>query len=114
MQIQRQIKTIFEKFTQAWSACMICMVQGDLTVLTMGHAFTASKTGILTGLAFALTSVAGGGNGSRWFAAWLTGVFTMVSDIVVHPSHFGEQWVEAFCTGLGAAALCYMWERNTK
>jgi hypothetical protein len=111
--MMKAFKTISEKFTQAWSACMICMVQGDLTVLTMSHAFTASKTGILTGLAYVLTIKGDGEPRSQWMAAWITGVLTMVSDIVVHPSHFGEQWVEAFCTGVGAAALCFIWERSS-
>ncbi len=114
MRMKKEIKAICEKFTQAWSACMICMVQGDLTVLTVSHAFTASKTGLLTGIAYLITIKGNGEPRSQWVAVWLTGVLTMVSDIVVHPSHFGGQWVEAFCTGIGAAALCYLWERKTK
>lgn len=104
-------KAFKEKFLQAWTSCMLCMVQGDITVLTIDHAFTASKTGILTGLAYILTIKGDGVPGVAWKAAWLTGVLTMVSDIVVHPTHFGDQWVEAFCTGIGAACLCYLWER---
>ena len=101
-----------EKFVQAWSACMLCMVQGDITVLTFSHAITASKTGLLTGIAYIITTYGREQESSTWRAAWLTGVLTMVSDVVVHPTHFGEQWMEAFCTGLGAAALCYLWERR--
>ena len=105
------MRVILDKFLQAWSACMLCMVQGDLTVLTLSHALTASKTGLLTGLAFWITSFLDGNSGSTWKAAWLTGVLTMAADIVVHPTHFGDQWVEAFCTGLGAAGICFVWER---
>jgi len=104
-------QVFIEKFLQAWSACMLCMVQGDLTVLTLNHALTASKTGILTGFAFWLTSLGDGQPKGRWYPAWVTGVLTMASDIVVHPTHFGEQWMEAACTGLAAAGLCYAWER---
>lgn len=91
---------------------MICMTQGDLSVVTWDHAFTASKTGILTGFAYWLTIKGDGVPKSKYAASWLTGVLTMVADIVVHPSHFGEQWVEAFLTGAFAACLCYIWERQ--
>ena len=110
--MKNAFKIFSEKFTQAWSACMVCMVQGDLSVLTWSHAMTASKTGALAGLAFWITSIGNGEPRSIVFASWLTGVLTMCADIVAHPSHFGEQWVEAFCTGLFAACLCYLWERQ--
>lgn len=91
---------------------MICMVQGDITVLTLDHAFTASKTGILTAFAYWLTIRGDGEPSAAWKSAWVTGVLTMVSDVVVHPSHFGQHWMEAFCTGLGAAVLCLIWEKS--
>jgi hypothetical protein len=103
-----------EKFLQAWTACLLCMVQGDLTVLTLSHAFTASKTGLLTGIAYWVTTKFDGDEPPVWKAAWLTGVLTMASDIAIHPTHFGEQWVEAFCTGLGAAGICFIWEKVKK
>lgn len=90
---------------------MFCMVQGDLTVLSLGHALTASKTGALAGLAYVLTSYFTKVD-NKWFAIWLTGVLTMVADIVAHPTHFGDNWVEAACTGLGAAILCGILERK--
>lgn len=105
------MRIILDKFLQAWSACMICMVQGDLSVLSLGHAFTASKTGLLTGIAYWLTTKADGSESSVWKGAWLTGILTMVADIIIHPTHFGANWVEAFCTGLGAAFICFIWER---
>ncbi len=105
------IRLWFEKFSQAWTACMLCMVQGDLTVLTLSHAMTAAKTGSLAGLAFVFTAYFTAIN-NKWFAAWLTGILTMVADIVVHPTHFGDNWMEAACTGLGAAILCTILERK--
>ena len=35
----------FEKFSQAWTACMLMMVQGDVTALSLYHAKVAAKTG---------------------------------------------------------------------
>lgn len=110
--MSKQASIVFEKFIQAWSACMVCMVQGDLTVLTWAHAMTASKTGILTGLAYLVTTWGDESEPPEWKAAWVTGVLTMVSDIVAHPTHFNDQWVEAFCTGIGAAFLCWLWNRR--
>ena len=105
------MRIILDKFLQAWSACMFCMVQGDLTVLTLSHAFTASKTGLLTGVAYWVTTKLDEASSSLWKGAWLTGVLTMASDIVIHPTHFGDQWLEALCTGLGAASSCLIWEK---
>lgn len=105
------MRIVLDKFLQAWSACMFCMVQGDLTVLTLGHALTASKTGLLTGIAYWVTTMFDGEEASAWKGAWLTGVLTMFADTVAHPTHFGENWMEAFCTGLGAAFICFVWER---
>ena len=101
-----------EKFGQSWSACMLCMVQGDLSVVNMGHAITASKTGALTGIVYCISLLVDDFPKGRWFPVWLTGVLTMCADIVVHPTHFGNQWVEAACTGAAAAFLCFMWERR--
>ncbi len=92
---------------------MLCMVQGDLTVITLSHAFTASKTGVLTAFAYWITSLGKGQLKGVWYPAWVTGVLTMVSDIIVHPTHFGAQWTEAALTGLVAASICYAWERFT-
>lgn len=99
------------KFSEAWTACMLCMVQGDLTVVSLNHAITASKTGTLAGIAFVITSSVTAIN-NKWANAWLTGVLTMAADIVIHPTHFGEHWMEAACTGLGAAFLCYILENR--
>lgn len=106
------LRVFLEKFSQAWSACLLCMVQGDLTVLTMAHAFTASKTGFLTGVAYILTSAGNQSVKGRWYPVWVTGVLTMLADLIVHPTHFGPHWMEAFCTGLGSAGLCFIWERS--
>ena len=107
------IKIWTEKFSQAWTACLLCMVQGDLTVISLQHALTASKTGAIAGLAYVLTSYLTKVD-NKWFAVWLTGALTMLADIIVHPTHFGANWMEAACTGLGAAILCGILERKKR
>lgn len=107
----KKLKVWAKKFGEAWTACMFMMVQGDLSVLTLNHAFTASKTGMITGVAFVVTGSFAAIN-NKWANAWLTGALTMLADFVIHPTHFGPQWLEAACTGLGAAVLCYLIERK--
>ena len=41
-----KLKVLIERFGQSWSACMLAMVQGDVSVLTFNHAIVASKTGV--------------------------------------------------------------------
>ena len=45
----------WRKYTEAFTSCMLCMVGGDLTVVSWNHVFTASKTG--TGSALALLCI---------------------------------------------------------
>ena len=98
-----------EKFSQAWAACLLCMVQGDLTVVSMKHAMIAAKTGSLSGLAFVFATFLPW-NG-KWIAVWLTGIFTMLADIIIHPSHFGANWTEALVTGIVAMGIAVLFEK---
>jgi hypothetical protein len=102
-----KLKLWAEKFSEAWAACMICMVQGDITVLTVNHALTASKTGALAGLGCVIASFISS-KPRKTTDALLTGAVTMVADIAIHPTHFGPQMAEAALTGLVAAAICYL------
>jgi hypothetical protein len=110
------VKIWSEKFGEAWTACMLCMVQGDVTVLTLGHALTASKTGALTGAGCVLASFVYRTR-NKVTDALMTGVVTSAADIMVHPTQFGAPLTEAIVTGLSAAALCYLlgnkkWQGN--
>lgn len=104
--LSARLKLWTEKFSEAWAACMICMVQGDITVLTFSHALTASKTGALAGLGCVLASFIPSKR-NKTTDALLTGVVTMAADIAIHPTHFGPQMAEAALTGVVAAAICY-------
>ena len=99
----------FEKFSQAWTACMLMMVQGDVTALSFYHAKVAAKTGGLAGIGFVIAAQFGAAN-NRWLSAWIIGIITMFADIIIHPTHFGPAWMEAVCTGLGAALLCAVFD----
>lgn len=92
---------------EAWTACALCMVQGDLGVFTINHAITAAKTGgaSATALVIIIMIVK---VPNKWILAWLTGVIVALADILIHPTHFGDVWMEAAGTGLGAALLGLM------
>lgn len=110
--MKQRLRILVEKFGQAWTACMCMMVQGDLSVVTLGHAFTASKTGLLTGIAMVAASFLPWDN--KWVGIWLTGIFTMLADKIVHPTHFGGNWTEAIVTGFGAMILAIVYEKLFK
>ena len=97
-----------QKFSKAWTACAVAMVEGDLTVFTVSHAITAAKTGTMSGLA-ALALWLFFKSDNKWFHVFTLGLATTVSDIMVHPTHFGEHaMTEAVVTGIGAGVLAYL------
>ena len=106
-------KLIAEKFSEAWTACMMCMVQGDLSVISLKHAYVASKTGILTGIGVVITSYVARLD-NKYGNAAVTGLVTALADIAVHPTHFGEVWTEAAITGLVAALLAFGYLKVTR
>ncbi len=85
------------------------MVEGNLSALTVSHAITAAKTGSIAGVGFVIAAQFGGDK-NKWLSAWVIGIITMAVDILVHPTHFGPEWMEAACTGLGAALLCVLFD----
>jgi len=85
------------------------MVQADLSALTISHAITASKTGILTGLAMFVASFLPWGN--KWLGIFLTGAFTALADALIHADHFPA---EHLVTGLGAMVLAILFEKVFK
>lgn len=98
------------KFSEAWIACAVCMVQGDLSVFSLGHAITATKTGACTALAMVVANRLGFVK-TPWMAIWLTGVFTAVVDFLIHRPHFP---LEAITTGIGAGILAFIFSKILK
>ena len=111
--LKQKVSLFTEKFGEAWLACLLAMVQGDITVISWYHAFVASKTGALTGIAIVLTSFFKRID-NMWGAACMTGVVTAIADIMIHPTHFGPEWAEAVVTGIGAGALCIIYHNFRK
>jgi len=101
--LNHKINLGIHKFSLAWIACMICMIQGDLSVISLDHAITASKTGSLAAIAFVACSFLP--FKSDLAAYWLVGVLTALADFIVHPTHFGPEWAEAALTGAVAVFI---------
>jgi hypothetical protein len=104
-----RLKVLVEKFSESWAACMCMMVQADLSALTLNHALTASKVGILTGVAMLVASFLPWKN--KWLGIFLTGLFTALADSIIHMAMFPY---EAIATGVGAMVLAILFEKIFK
>jgi hypothetical protein len=104
-----RLKVLVEKFSESWAACMCMMVQADLSALTLNHALTASKVGILTGIAMFVASFLPWKN--KWLGIFLTGLFTALADSIIHMAMFPY---EAIATGVGAMVLAILFEKIFK
>jgi hypothetical protein len=92
------------KAVEAGMACIILMVQGHLTAVTLAHILIASKTGFLAvspAVAITFTRYARHFV-NRWTASGFLGVCTFLADAVAHQSHLPGEYTEALLTGLGA------------
>ena len=105
--MNRKITPFVENITEATTACLITMVQGNVLALGLGHWLIASQTGIAAGsLTAALTLIAK--TRKRWVISLSLGLITAIVDYFVHPGMFGSVATEAVVTGVGAAILSYL------
>lgn len=107
--LKSRLRQSGKTFSQAWTACALCMVQGDLSVFTWHHAETAASTGIYSALGVLLVLHIRP-ESSKWFIAWATGVVTMFADRLIHSTHFGGSMTEAIATGIGAFMLAVIFD----
>jgi len=93
-----------ERAGEVWLSCMLFMVQGNLSALTMNHGITALKVslGVVTTYIVAkkILKVK-----NFWKTIILLAAITAAIDFIVHPTHFGEAWSEAVLTGIGASSF---------
>ena len=97
-------KNFLEKFWEAWLPCMYFMVEGNLSAITWKHVVVAYNTGYKAAIIYCFCVL--------FFKKvtllknlLLTGVFTFVSDLLTHPTHFGPWWAEAATTAVSASVL---------
>jgi hypothetical protein len=92
------------KAVEAGAVCMVLMVQGDLTAITLAHLVIATKTGVLAVIpALGVTFTRQVRHLlNRWTASAFLGVCTFLADAVIHASHYPGEYTEAALTGIGA------------
>ena len=100
-----KLKIFGNKFSIAWISCILCMVQGNLSIINLNHALIASKTGTLTGLIVVTMSYIKLNFRYKLPIFMFIGCF--IGDLLIHPTHFGKFWTEAFVTALVASILTY-------
>ena len=101
-----KIKSMLEKFSEAWIACVLMMVQGDLTVFNIMHFQKATQVGVITAIAMLAASFLPWQN--RWVQLWLLGAFTTIADWYTHMPMFPY---ESFATGFGAMLLAVIFQK---
>lgn len=106
--LRNKTKLFLKRFREAWTSCLLFMVQGDITAITLNHALTASKTGAIAGLAYVVLSFSKLLKDDKMTITVTIGILTMVADYIIHPTHFGPPLAEAVCTGIGAAIIAYL------
>jgi hypothetical protein len=105
--VKRRLAPFGENISEATTACLVTMVQGNLLALSFGHLFIALKTGIIAGIITSILLIAMRTDRLSVVSA-LLGTITAVVDFFVHPGQFGPIAMEAIVTGLGAALLSYL------
>jgi len=95
---------MLENVTEAATACMLTMVQGNILAFGLGHWIVASQTGLAAGAVATVALWLSGGRG-RWTVAAILGLATAAVDYLVHPSGFGPAIAEPIVTGIAAAGL---------
>ena len=103
----------FGRFRDAFSACSLMMVQGDVTALTVNHLWTAAQTGFISAVAVTWIIIFTPRlRDNSYMLAGATGVCVAIADLAMHPSHYQGVSTEAIMTGIGAGLLTYAFTRT--
>ena len=104
---QFRIALCGHKAVEVGGACLLLMVQGQLTQATLGHVAIATQTGLLTVfplVGITLTRYARHFT-NRWITAVLVATCAFIADALVHASHYPGAYSEAALTAAGGAIL---------
>lgn len=108
MLVKEKLALFGHAFAKVTPACLMMMVQGNLTALALAHWLVAMKTGAITGLILVLFSFWNKTKeitSNNYSMAGLVAFATMIVDFSMHPTHFGGEYTEAITTGVGAGLL---------
>ncbi len=105
--LREKVRLFLARLTEAGTSCLLVMVGGNISALTLAHWCKALQTGVLSaailvGLSFTPLQ--------RWTRNGLLMAFsitlaTTVADYLIHPGRFSIEALESIITGLGAGAL---------
>ena len=111
MKFLSQLKGIEGKWLAAFISCLLMMVQGDITAVDVPHWINAAKTATFASVIFAvmvfIPKVKNFAS-ERLGGALSFGGGVFVSDLWIHPTHFGGPTVEALTTAIMSAVLAYI------
>lgn len=111
-----KLKLFWKRLTESTTSCLVTMVQGNVVAITLGHWFTALKTGAVSAILYVFISLFMKAElqNNKYAVAGTIGFLTAVADLFIHPSHFGGITSEAIVTGIGAGLLCLVLANITK
>lgn len=106
--LHTRISLLLRRLSEATPACLMVMVQGDITVITLEHWLTAFQTGTIAGVGAIVISFLPREDlrENKYIDAGITGFITAIADYITHPTHFGAPTTEAVITGIAAGLLC--------
>jgi hypothetical protein len=92
------------KAVEVGAVCLLLMVQGNITGITLGHLAIASQTGLLAVFPTLWLSFTRFARhlANRWTSSGIVAVTTFVSDASMHGSHYPGAYSEAALTAIGA------------
>ena len=104
--MQKKIAPFVENISEATTACLVTMVQGNILALGLSHWIIASQTGLVAGMVASVALIFSR-TSNRWIVATTLGIATAIVDYFMHPGMIGPIFLEAIITGIGAAALSF-------
>jgi hypothetical protein len=110
-QAVKKFKILYQKISEVTPSCLLMMVQGDLSAITLTHWIKAFSTGTLTAIGMILLSFIKSNKEfyeNKYLLAGLTSIVTMIVDYKIHPSHYSGNYTEALMTGLAAGIICFI------
>lgn len=105
--LREKIRLFLARFTESGTSCLLVMVGGNVSALSLSHWEKAFQTGAVSAamlVAISFTPLKRWTNNGLLTAITIT-LATTIADYFVHPGKFSLQSLEAIITGLGAGAL---------
>jgi hypothetical protein len=111
--LREKARLFVARFTESGTSCLLVMVGGNVTALTLPHWAKALQTGAVSAAILVVLSFT---PLKRWTSNGLLTAITItlattIADYFVHPGKFSLQSLEAIITGLGAGALYLLFLR---